>query len=997
MSSQRYLDFCFGVQALRRRVERDSRDLLGAMGVQALALPHQLASVRRVLTSHAVRHLLADEVGMGKTVQALMVINALRLQRPELRVLIVVPDALMAQWRDEYVARAHEAPVEGMTAFDADLSRFTRLAWPAAHPSPTVVDPSAYDMLVVDEFHSLTRQLQVRILDTAARFQHLLLLSATPPFQDPARANELMQMLEPAWADALAGDAPLLDQVRDREMSVAELLGADDSAAWRDLGGPPPAGDRAAAAQAWCTYRRVIRTRREDWRSHLPRREHQPVVVEPLPAERERQRLMWRYFHHLDDMSRTFDLDLLAQRVVRGAPSLKQRVTYLLGHGHERGGLLDQVDALLKAERGDTRFEALCELLSRLWREDPDAKVLLAAGDNLTVDELVKRVPQALDRIGPPGRRGAVEVVCARNQPKSSMELHDPMQDDEIARAARAFVMGSANLLITADIAKLGLNLQCTRHLILYSVPWDPQEIEQWIGRVDRIGNTAIEDPGTGELRPIVIHTIVQRGLIDERVLRVVEACGVLDHSLSLDSERVNEVRELIRAAALEGRGADWGEVERGAHALGESFDLRELGSPLLSELPWTPAAARGLDEALTSAKPVEPTIGPAMTGAGQAPREAALVHWLKTMEVAGIYELGGSGRLQFSTIRCASIARPHGRPIVNEVGSLDGDLFDKRGTPVHFIAHRRQITQPPRKEVRFDDGGVKRLHFLSHGSPLHEALLELWLKRGSGSTGAVRLRLPPGHPASELRGAKLLIVAAMADATRLLPGPAETLLRVARPDPGAAVWTHIRADRAVQARHDADARLLADALPAQLVVVGARLGEGPPTPLTSAQVRAVLDPGVRGDGDRLPSASDWDAVSPSTEREADRADEVASRWVSTALDAAWTPRLPAARHALDVRAYLSGCEELDRRAAVARTLGELNGELEELRLTDLTAAGARLQEGRLRRSIDDTTAKDQAAALVTHARRAWLSEALGQGMEAAITTRWRLLIRIEQ
>ena len=97
MSGNCYMDLVLGVQALRRRVERLRAPGGGALGVRAKLYPHQVGNAIRVLSDVRVRHLLADEVGLGKTVQALMVVNALRLQRPDLRVLIALVNHLPSE------------------------------------------------------------------------------------------------------------------------------------------------------------------------------------------------------------------------------------------------------------------------------------------------------------------------------------------------------------------------------------------------------------------------------------------------------------------------------------------------------------------------------------------------------------------------------------------------------------------------------------------------------------------------------------------------------------------------------------------------------------------------------------------------------------------------------------------------------------------------------------------------------------------------------------
>jgi ATP-dependent helicase HepA len=102
-----YLALAAGAQALRRRVERQALGLGGALGVAAEPYPHQLATVRRIVGDTRVRHLIADEVGLGKTVEALMVLNVLRLQDPNHSAVIVAPDRLIDQWQSECWTRCH--------------------------------------------------------------------------------------------------------------------------------------------------------------------------------------------------------------------------------------------------------------------------------------------------------------------------------------------------------------------------------------------------------------------------------------------------------------------------------------------------------------------------------------------------------------------------------------------------------------------------------------------------------------------------------------------------------------------------------------------------------------------------------------------------------------------------------------------------------------------------------------------------------------------------
>ena len=262
----------------------------------------------RVLTDVRVRHLLADEVGLGKTIQALMILNALRRQRRDLRALVIVPDRLVPQWRDELMTRAHTAPYETNTPGEG---QYVRLAWEdqlrqrdasgAPKLALTDIDGTRYEVLIVDELHRLRADVQDRIVRVSAEFEHVLILTATPSFQRPERHAQLFALLEPERT-ALARWKVVDD--------VHELTVGDDLSKWpvsaaqrvvdallaRDWAAASAVDEDSltATAIARCAYRRVIRTRRIDYRGVLPRRQHCPVVVEPLGAEVDRQALMWR-------------------------------------------------------------------------------------------------------------------------------------------------------------------------------------------------------------------------------------------------------------------------------------------------------------------------------------------------------------------------------------------------------------------------------------------------------------------------------------------------------------------------------------------------------------------------------------------------------------------------------------------------------------------------------------------------------------------------------
>lgn len=753
MSRNPYVDLCLHLQALRRQAEEIRTPLASALGVAGSIYTHQVANVLRVLTDVRVRHLLADEVGLGKTVQALMILNALRRQRRDLRALAIVPDRLVPQWRDELMARAHTAPYETDAAGDG---QYVRLAWEDqlrqkdADGVPklalTDIDPTRYQVLIVDELHRLRADLQDRIVHVSGEFEHVLVLTATPSFQRPERHAQLFALLEPERV--MRARWGVADHAR--ELAVSDHLSKWPEWAARRIVDAILARDREAAsteeqdslraAMALCAYRRVIRTRRIDFSGVLPRRRHCPVVVEPLGAEVDRQALMWRYFTHLDDLSTQVNPVLLAKRAILSPPSLEQRVDFFRRQGHERDGLLERVKPLLHKSNGDSRADALVDLLAAIWTRAPKERVLVAAQDNLTVDYLFGLVQARLPEIGPLGAR--VTLVAARvRQGRETDALEDLGGfGNETSENLEAFQRGDAQVLFAPEAAQVGLNLQCARVLVLYSVPWRPEEVEQWIGRLDRIGNVAAFS-SKGAPQTIDVYTIAQRGLVDEKLVAVLQRFNAFERSVSLDGAHLGEVAQAIEDAALRPDNVSWRALEERTASMAAEDAVQELSSDLRPHLPWDVRWATALRERLDALRPVAPVIGdlPEHSCVGPKAWDRAIEPMLLLLERAGEYHLrcktDPKTKKKFRTLwyRFGERGMYGHKPVTARVVFTFGADPSQERSPKYahaFITRRGDIGTPPRRDVlmELDHDQVPRLlHFVNFGDSLHDELVDTW------------------------------------------------------------------------------------------------------------------------------------------------------------------------------------------------------------------------------------------------------------------------------
>ena len=1022
-----YVDLCLSVQALRREYEAVRTPLAPATGVAAFLYTHQVANVYRVLTDLRVRHLLADEVGLGKTVQALMVLNALRYQRKDLRVLVIVPDGLVTQWRDEILTRAHSAPTESDSGFEE--GRYIRLAWEGQLRragsdgrigwSLADIDPSNYQVLVVDELHSLRADVQDRIVRMSATFEHVLALTATPAFQDVKRHAQLFTLLEPERTEVARRTierrfSDNSDEVLDSgdfstwpeqvARSVVEgVLGRDNSAA-----AAATPGSEEAVALAQCAYRRVIRTRRADYGGVLPQRRHVPLTVEPLDAEVERQSLMWQYFGHLDTISRRVDPVLLAKRVVLSPPSLQQRVDFLRRYGHDRDNLLERTRPLVDQRHGDSRADALVDLLAEIWIRDVTERVLVAAQDNLTVDYLFNLVQARLPLIGPLRRR--VPLFAARVRQGMMTEAVEDLggYGNESVENLEAFQRGDAQVLFAPEVVREGLNLQCARILILYSVPWRPEEVEQWIGRLDRIGNpTAF--PTDAEAGTVDIYTIAHKGLVDEKVVGVLQRFHAFERSVNLDGEHLEEVAQRIEIAALRHQRANWGGLEDATEAMAAEDDVRELESALRPHLPWTREWATSLRRFLEGLPPgpLALALSRNMT-TGPRSWDRAVEGMVKLLARGREYHIRrneDSDAKWFQTLWYRFddfVAYGHKEVVSNVIFSFGADpASDRHPKNAHaFITRRGDIGTPPRRSVTMvlDGGEFRRpLRFMNFGSALHDELVEGWLPNEDETRGAT-VRLPGDHEffAQGRPGVHLLRFALLDAASILISDSVEhgvmvAIMEVTHSLPRDAVMDQVHAfKRSVRCAIEADRRWLRGQLTAEFRVQAMRWSEEQWEQTGVDAVSSLLNPMAHGQKG-TPQSSEWLL----SRKQRSAALEALGRFREVDAHLArerWSHKFPDFDRALETRRY------------VVREDGQDAQELAQLELADaesrLQVAQNRGNRGQVTRSENQ---RNKAAAVsrmtqtMWQQRDAWLENCSAGVREMRPRERMTIMLHVQR
>ena len=278
--------------------------VVGMAAARVRALPHQLLVARRALDDRQVRFLLADEVGLGKTIEAGLVIQSLLAIKPDLRVLIIVPGALLSQWFLELYLRFGGQAYrmldgERLRAFEGNpwvgeqfVLASSRAVEELTGKAALQLATSKWDVVVVDECHRMQPGgvLFKRVAVLSKASPHVLLLSATPARQHADAYLALLALLQPqVWRlddlDAFRSRLAAHDQVVEllkrtiaaepgELVAIAgawlELLPGDSLLKARATAMAAAPGD-AEARNALITYlrehhqldRRIIRNRRQ--------------------------------------------------------------------------------------------------------------------------------------------------------------------------------------------------------------------------------------------------------------------------------------------------------------------------------------------------------------------------------------------------------------------------------------------------------------------------------------------------------------------------------------------------------------------------------------------------------------------------------------------------------------------------------------------------------------------------------------------------------------
>lgn len=534
---------------------------LSSLASGIIPLPHQLHVLNRAMETNNIRYILADEVGLGKTIEAGMIIRELKSRGLVSRILVVCPTGLVTQWASEMQEKFHEKfqvilpsdydTIRRLTDNDDVYGQFDQVISPMDSIKPiekhagwseekvekyneeriySIIN-SGWDLIIIDEAHrvagssgEVARYKLGNLLAQASPY--LLLLSATPHNGKTEPFLRLIRLLD---ADAFPNAKSIV-----REQVAPYLIRTEKREAIDNNGN-------------LLFKNRITHLVTISWdeRNNLQRELYEMVssyVSETYnKALRNRKKNMCLIF-----------LLIIMQRMVTSSTaaiqqSLERRLSVLKEQRTCVGNLKEEDLDELNIEDGVEEAIEAISLDMDLEIEELQQIVFLAKQAQFqNRDAKVEPLIMEIDAILSADRSQKIiiftEFVATQkylqellvNIGYSVTILNGGMSIDERNAAMQEFKT-STSIFISTDAGGEGLNLQFANIIINYDLPWNPMKIEQRCGRVDRIG----------QQRDVHIYNFIVGETVENRVREVLEEklsvilkeMGVDKYSDVLDSE----------------------------------------------------------------------------------------------------------------------------------------------------------------------------------------------------------------------------------------------------------------------------------------------------------------------------------------------------------------------------------------------------------------------------------------------------------------------------
>ncbi|WP_207425053.1 helicase-related protein [Pedobacter sp. SYSU D00535] len=591
--------------AAKIKAEIANQAMIAPLESNIIPLPHQILALEKVMNGQSLRFLIADEVGMGKTIETGLILKELKLRGIAKRTLIVVPKSAMGQWQQEMKKHFNElfhiydteyintlSKTFARLELDNEINLFTQhnqiiVSMDALRPIETrqgwskekveeynryrihSVLEAEFDLLVIDECHKVGgSNMQVgrfQMADVLCNaIPNVLLLSATPHRGKSDHFRRILQLLN---ADAFAGEGmPTIPELEPYVVRTEKRQAVDYNG--------KPLFNKRHTKKIEVVYDEILHRKQKALYTAVTE-----YVVNGFNLAQQTKNTSYGFvmilFQRMMSSSTQAILDAMQKRADRLSGERQEVnkeniVNNMDEFGFEGQMELDFEDKIFSlVEETRANYDTELSILQGLVRDakdcldkETDAKVAVLLNKLMEL----KRIEQNPDLkflifTEFTSTQFMLQKILEENGGYICEVINGSMDFDQRVDALKQF-KESAQVLICTDAAGESLNMQFAHIVINYDMPWNPMVLEQRIGRVDRIGQS---------FEVLALNMMLDNS-VDKRVYEVVETkltqimnelgidktSDVLDSTLERDRLNRLYLTSLLNPAMFEQESNNW-------------------------------------------------------------------------------------------------------------------------------------------------------------------------------------------------------------------------------------------------------------------------------------------------------------------------------------------------------------------------------------------------------------------------------------------------------
>jgi len=590
-------------------------------------LPHQIEAVYGYILKYPrIRFLIADDPGAGKTIMAGLVIKELKFRQRIKRILIVVPGHLRDQWRRELKERFDEAfEVINRTRFD---NEYRTNIWEKENQIITSMDfakkkdilqtlsATHFDLIIVDEAHKMSAYKYGSKIDKSDRYklgetlsnisQHLIFLTATPHKGDPENFRLFLDLLEKGF---FATDKLISESITNRDnplfiRRIKENL--------RDFEGKP------------LFLPRYVKTIQFD-------------LGTSSPKEKELYNKLSNYVNDQYNLALSkdskrnvaFALVILQRRLASSTFALlkslgrrKNRLEEVLSKSVEISIKkqdiedIEDVEDLSEDDRWKEESEwetvSVAETKDEIKKEISKIEELITLASDIIKNEeevKLKKLKESLNELSKEVEDKSKRKILIFTESRDTLDylenkikewgyavntIHGGMKLEDRINAEAVF-KNETEILIATEAAGEGINLQFCNLMINYDIPWNPNRLEQRMGRIHRYGQTrevfvnnlVATDTREGKVLNALLRKLdeIKIALGNEKVFDIIgEIIDSREFSKAITDAAVNarDIDEILKSIDIE---IDEKYIEKVKENLGESLATSYIDYTFIKEM----------------------------------------------------------------------------------------------------------------------------------------------------------------------------------------------------------------------------------------------------------------------------------------------------------------------------------------------------------------------------------------------------------------------------